>query len=102
MINPFTGGDEPQKMPDDEAKAFVERADIDGPLVDYKAKGSTVELQGTEDVSGSPAYKLKITTKSGSVQYLFVDAKTFLDSKTMLTQTQGGQEDSGHRVVQQL
>ncbi len=92
MVNPFTGAEDPQKMPDDEAKAFNERADIDGPLVDYKAKGSTVELQGTEDVSGSPAYKLKITSKSGSVQYLYVDAKTFLDSKSTLTQIQGGQE----------
>jgi hypothetical protein len=54
-------------------------ADFDGLLVDWKEKGHTVVLEGTEEYAGSPAYKLKVTTKSGSVRNVFVDTKTFME-----------------------
>ena len=38
-----------------------EQADFDGPLMDYKDKGNTVELVGKEQVEGADAYKLKVT-----------------------------------------
>jgi hypothetical protein len=34
-----------------------------------------------EKVEGHDAYKLKVTTKSGQVQYVWVDAQSFLDVK---------------------
>jgi hypothetical protein len=48
-----------EKMSADDTKSLMEDADIDGPLVDWKAKGSTVEYLGTEDVDGTQAHKLK-------------------------------------------
>ena len=43
--------------------------------MDYKAKGNTVELMGKEDVEGTPAYKLKVTKKSGNIEYDYLDAQ---------------------------
>jgi len=53
-------------------------ADLEGPLVDWKAKGHTVTLEGTEPVGKAPAYKLKVMLKSGATREIFLDAKTFL------------------------
>ncbi|MGA2596132.1 MAG: hypothetical protein ABSH09_03870 [Bryobacteraceae bacterium] len=93
MINPFMGSPDPQKASDEETKATRDDSDfIEGPLMDYKAKGSTVELVDKEDVGGTSAYKIKITKKSGNVQYLFLDAKTFLDMKSTGHRKQMGQE----------
>ncbi len=55
--------------------------DFDGLLVDWKAKGHTVTLEGREPVAGADAYKLKVTTKSGVVRYVYLDATTFLERR---------------------
>ena len=92
-INPFMGS-EPSYASEDESNQAREEAEsqIDGHLVDYKAKGSTIELQGKEDVEGSPAYKLKITTKSGNVIYDYLDAETYLETKRVATIKRMGQQ----------
>ena len=57
------------------------RADLDGPLVDYAAKGSKVELDGVEAVEGRDTYKIKLTMKDGRAIHVWIDAQTFLDTK---------------------
>jgi outer membrane lipoprotein-sorting protein len=84
-IRPFLNRDDVQPFSADELKSEVERADIDGPLVDYAAKGTKVELAGVEPVDGHDAYKLKLTTKSGKVQHIWIDAQSFLDVKVQGT-----------------
>jgi outer membrane lipoprotein-sorting protein len=91
-INPFAGGDDPQRLADNEAKDVRDNSDMDGALVDYKAKGSKVELLGKEDVEGTPAYKLKITKKSGNTETDYLNAKTYLPIKTVAKVTQMGEE----------
>jgi outer membrane lipoprotein-sorting protein len=92
-INPFTGSPEPQKANEEDTKTARDDSDfIDGSLVDYKAKGNTVELMGKEDVEGSAAYKLKVTKKSGTVAYEYIDAQTFLPIKSSGKRKQAGQE----------
>jgi hypothetical protein len=54
--------------------------DFDGLLVDWKQKGHTVTLEGQESVGGSDAFKLKVTTKGGSVRYVYIDTKSYLES----------------------
>jgi outer membrane lipoprotein-sorting protein len=49
-ISPFQGRKDPQKLSPDDAKAMIEGADVAGPLVDYQAKGNTIEYLGTEDI----------------------------------------------------
>lgn len=78
-LMPFGGSTVPQKMTADEVTLAEEQADMDGPLVDYKAKGHTVELLGKETVEGAPAYKLKITLKNGVVRTVYLDAEHFLE-----------------------
>ena len=48
MINSFSGSNTPQKMSDEDTRSALDNADFfEGPLVDYKAKGSSVELLGS-------------------------------------------------------
>ncbi len=78
--NPLQGRKEPEPLPEDALKQIDLQADsIDGPLVDYQAKGSKVELMGKEKVDGRDAYKLKITLKSGDTLYDYIDAERFLE-----------------------
>ena len=92
MIMPFLGSPDPQVMSADDAKDVVEQADMDGPIVDYKAKGHQVELIGKEDVDGSPAYKLKVTLKNGDISYVYIDAETGLEVKETSKRKQQGSE----------
>jgi hypothetical protein len=71
-VEPFTA---------DEMKAAALQADLDGPLVDYAAKGTKVELEGAEKVEGNDTYRLKLTFRNGQTQRVWVDAKTFLETK---------------------
>ncbi|MEO7311244.1 MAG: insulinase family protein [Chitinophagaceae bacterium] len=48
----------------------------------YYGEGYQLELQGTENVAGAPAYKLKITSPSGKITNEFYDSKTWLLVKT--------------------
>jgi len=49
-VSPFFGRKDPERMSVDDVKALIENSDIDGPLVDWKTKGSSVEYLGIEDV----------------------------------------------------
>ena len=91
-VMPFMGKKDPEKMTDDMLKDVKDEADFDGPLFDYKAKGNTVEYVGKEDVQGSPAYKLHLTTKQGTEHNVFIDADTYLIIKTEGKRKFQGQE----------
>lgn len=91
-VMPLVGANEPAKMTDEDLKAIQEQADLDGPLVDYKAKGHTVEFVGKEDVEGTPVYKLKLTLKNGNVRYIYISTDTNLELKTSSKQQNQGQE----------
>jgi outer membrane lipoprotein-sorting protein len=91
-INPMIGA-EPKQSSEEDTRAAQESSDfIGGNLVDYKSKGNTVELVDKEDVEGVAVYKLKITKKSGSIEYDYLDAKSFLPVKTEGKRRQLGQE----------
>src|SRR5579859_666573 len=76
---PWEGRREAFKRSADEAKALAHDADIEGPLVDWRAKGHRVDYLGTEDIDGSPAHKLRVTLKDGDVQYRYLDPDTMLE-----------------------
>lgn len=94
MLMPFMGAKDPQKMPEEEKEDIAEQADFDGPLVDYKEKGHTLELLGKEDVEGSEAYKLKLTLKNGKVRYIYLDPESGLEIKTTSIIKREGVESS--------
>ena len=90
-ISPM-GSQKPEPLPPEMAKDLDNQSDIDGPLVDYKAKGHQVELVGKEKVEGSDAWKLKVTLKSGDVQYVFLDADSCLEIRNESKRTIRGSD----------
>jgi hypothetical protein len=89
-ISPFGGRKDPEKMSADDAKSLVEDAEIDGPLVDWQAKGSTVEYLGPEDVDGTLAHKLKVVRKNGDVSYVYLDPDYFLEIRIVTQRIEQG------------
>ena len=98
IINPMQGIKTPQAMSAEEQQTIEEQADIDGPLIDYKTKGHTVELLGKENVDGSDAYKVKLTMKTGTVRTLYIDAARFLEVKEESKRTIRGREVEGETI----
>ena len=92
MVMPFMGKKDPEQMSADMLKEFKEEADFDGPIIDYKAKGNKVEYVGKEDVQGTPAYKLHVTTKDGLESNVYLDAESYLEIKTDQKRKIQGQE----------
>jgi hypothetical protein len=98
-VMPFAGKKEPEAAPAEETKLMAEQADIDGPLVDWKEKGSQLELVGKEQVEGADAWKLKLTRKSGNVDYLYLDTETGLEVKSESKRTVRGLEVEGETLL---
>jgi hypothetical protein len=98
MIMPFMGKKDPEALPAEQNKLMNEQADMDGPLVDYKAKGHKVELLGKEQVGGADAYKLKVTMKSGTTRTIFLDATNYLEIKAEAKRTLQGTEVDGETL----
>jgi hypothetical protein len=91
-VSPLDGRFVPEAMPAEEAAQVAEQADIDGPLVDWRAKGHAVELVGSELLAGGPAHRLKVTPKSGAVRHVWVEAATGLVVRTESTRRLRGRE----------
>jgi hypothetical protein len=89
-ISPFQGRKDPEKLSADDLKSLIEDAEIDGPLVDWKAKGSTVDYLGTEDVDGTLAYKLKVVRKDGDVCFVYLDPDHFLEIRVLTQRIEHG------------
>lgn len=75
---PFTGG-KPKLANDDETRRAKDEADFTGNFIRSDEKGLTITLEGTEDVNGSTAYKIKVVRKDSSVTTTFIDAITWLE-----------------------
>jgi outer membrane lipoprotein-sorting protein len=96
-VSPLDGSLDAELLPDDDAATSAEQADIEGPLVDWKAKGHKVELVGKASLPGGPAHELKVTLKSGPVRRVFVDAATGL-----VVRTESTRRVRGHDVALEL
>lgn len=79
QIQPFGGHKDPEFMGEDDLRDLLLDADFDGPLVDYKEKGSTVEYLGHDVVDGDDALRLKVTLKNGDILYYYLDPDTYLE-----------------------
>src|ERR1700752_5368090 len=78
---PCLNGEDFEPFTADELKAEAQKSDLDGPLVDYAAKGTKIESAGVEKIEGHDCYKLKLTLKNADVQYVWIDTQSFLDVK---------------------
>ena len=72
VVEPYT---------EEEMKSAATQAELDGPLVDYAAKGTKIELDGVEKVEDRDNYKLKLTLNNGQSIHVWIDAQSFLETK---------------------
>ncbi len=73
MLEPF----------DTEELRFAQDAPgLDGPLIDYKAKGGVAALEGVDRIYGNKAYRIDVVFASGENDHVWVDARSFLDLRT--------------------
>ena len=54
---------------------------LEGPLIDYRARGGKVALDGIEQVDGRKTYRIAVRTASGEGQTVWIDAGTFLETR---------------------
>jgi hypothetical protein len=80
-LRPYLGRHEVEAFSAEELKIAASQQELDGPLINYRAKGTAVAVEGGEMIEGRGAYRLKLTLKNGEERHLWVDAKTFLDLK---------------------
>ena len=86
QVQPFGGKKDPELMGEDDMRDLLLAADFDGPLVDYKEKGSTVEYLGHDVVDGDDALRLKVTLKNGDIIYDYLDPDTFIEIRKEIQQ----------------
>ena len=79
QIQPFGGRKDPELMGEDDLRDLLIDSDFDGPLVNYKDKGNTVEYLGHDTVDGDDALRLKVTLKNGDIIYYYLDPDTYLE-----------------------
>jgi hypothetical protein len=72
------GSGQPELLPAEAASAMAADADVDGPLVDYQAKGHRVTLVGKQMLEGGDAFKVEVRKKDGAVEVHFLDARSYL------------------------
>lgn len=82
MINPFQGGTEPQKLPDDLAKEFLDQK-FESEFVDYKKKGHEVTLEGEQEIDGVKCFKVKLVKnknndKEDVTEYHYFDKENYV------------------------
>jgi hypothetical protein len=78
-INPFIGQKDPGHMPADDAKAFRDQSDFDGPLIDSETKGAAFTILGKDTIEGAPVYRIRMTARDGAESTISIDATTFLE-----------------------
>lgn len=90
-FNPFSGNTEAEPLSPEELKDGQAQMDIQGALLDYKAKGHSVEYAGKESIQGEEFTKLKLTRSGGKIVTYYFN-KIFLLARSVSTTTAQGSE----------
>ncbi len=88
MINPMTGSSTPVELTGEQLESVKKNSAFNNELLGYFKSGK-LTLEGTEDVNGKPAFKLKATAGTSPV-YMFIDKSNYLLVKTSTTVDQMG------------
>lgn len=99
MLNPMSGRSTAEPLASEMTKMAEEQADMDGPLMDYKAKGHTAELLGKETAEGTECFKIKLTEKDGDVSIYYLDTDTYLGVKQETKRMLRGSEVEAETIV---
>jgi len=88
--SPMMGATEPQDLPEAAAKQAAGQIYI-VPLLDYASRGTTLALEGKENIGGSEAFKIKVTNKEGANIFMYIDANTYYLTRLVQTAELMGQ-----------
>jgi hypothetical protein len=89
---PIQGQTKPEVMPSAVIKEMSDGLDIQGSFLNYKEKGHTVELIGKDDVDGTECFKIRMVTKSGLEETLFIDPANYYVIKSVEKTKASGKE----------
>ncbi|MBX3241685.1 MAG: hypothetical protein KIT80_11925 [Chitinophagaceae bacterium] len=90
-INPLMGSTTPQPLPEDAIKNGLSSLSPGRELTSYKEAGFTATLEGSEDVNGAKAYKIKLE-KDAVSHHIFIDEATSYLVKSVTKANVQGQE----------
>jgi outer membrane lipoprotein-sorting protein len=103
IVNPLVGGStRPMVVTGPQADMLREQGDFDGPLVDYKVKGYSLELAGLEASGDRKVHHLRLVSASGQTVHLYIDAASNLEVRrvTDVDQLKLEQEFSDFKPVE--
>jgi len=80
-LRPFLGRDEAEPFTPEETREAAAQSELDGPLLDFRAKGTQIALEGTERIEGRDTYRLRLSLRDGTVSHAWIDAATFLEAR---------------------
>ncbi len=89
---PFQGQAAPEPMTAEDVAENQSELDVQGVLIDYAAKGHSIEYIGKDDVEGTDCFKLKVNLKGGKSDTYFFDATSYLLIRIIAKQKSNGQE----------
>lgn len=89
---PFQGQTAVEAMTTEALTEAQDEMDAQGKLVDYKEKGTTIELIGKEDVDGTECFKLVVVTRNGVKETVFIEPATYYIIKSVIVSKANGQE----------
>ncbi len=85
IINPLSGMTKPIVVTGPQADIIREQAVFDGPLIDYKARGSKVLLSGVETIGDRKVQHLQVIDRMQQTSHIYLDAETNLEIKIVST-----------------
>jgi outer membrane lipoprotein-sorting protein len=91
-INPLAGQPTAVNMPESQIKLGQFSFDAAGPLYNYGLKGSKVELLGKEDLKGSSAYKIKLTSAAGTEVVYYINDSSYYIMESVSKMNANGQD----------
>ncbi len=90
-VNPMMGSNNPEPLPEEAIKNAMASFSPGRELTSYKDAGFTATLEGSEEVDGSKAYKIKLE-KDSILQHIFIDEATSYLVKSIVKTNVQGQE----------
>jgi hypothetical protein len=96
MVNTMSGTDQAIVLSGPQAEMIRRQASFDGPLVDYASRGAKAELLGAEEFEGRTLHHIRMTSRDGLVQHIYLDPETALESRIV---TEGPTGDVEQRLL---
>lgn len=89
---PWGRQQKPETITPEDLKMNEDNLDIQGPLIDYKAKGHAAEYIGMDEFEGTDCYKIKLTERSGKIITYFIDPSNYFVIHSVTITNSNGRE----------